>query len=146
MIVFSLSKGPCRTKNSKSATHSDFTIAHRFAIVTPVQMPCPELYRDLTPPTGQSEVKVMGVVNALPPSNSLYFASLQCFQHRSVVWVRQNARKAVLPQKYPQYCWEFHDQLSEALFRTISEKEASPAVLRGREFWKCSGSLKYLES
>ena len=27
----------------------------------------------------------------------------------------------------------------------ILKKEASPAVLRGREFWKCSGSLKCLE-
>ena len=39
-----------------------------------------------------------------------------------------------LIQKYPQYCWEFHDRLWEA-----------PPVLGGREFWKFSGAFKCLE-
>ena len=47
---------------------------------------------------------------------------------------------------YPQYCWEFHDNSSESPSpESILKKEASPAVLGGREFWKRSGSLKCLE-
>ena len=46
-------------------------------------------------------------------------------------------------QKYPQHCWEFQDQLWEALSGTTSKKRvASPAVLRGKEFWKYSGSTQ----
>ena len=48
-------------------------------------------------------------------------------------------------QEYPQYCWEFHDQLWEALSGTNSEKRGVPSLLGGREFWKRSGSLQCLE-
>ena len=49
-------------------------------------------------------------------------------------------------QKHPQYCQEFHGNSSERPSpEPLLKKEASPAVLGGREFWKCSGSLKWLE-
>ena len=34
-------------------------------------------------------------------------------------------------QKYPQYCWEFHDQLWEALSGTTSEKRSAPSRTGG---------------
>ena len=37
-------------------------------------------------------------------------------------------------QKYPQYCWEFHDRLWEALPEPLLKKKALPAVLGGRLF------------
>ena len=61
----------------------------------------------------------------------------KCVKHCSS---KKQKKTEGVHQNCPQYCWEFHDQLWEALSRTISEKEASPAVLRGREFWKCSGT------
>ena len=36
-----------------------------------------------------------------------------------------------LGQKYPQYCWEFHDQLWEALSGTTSEKRSAPSRTGG---------------
>ena len=36
-------------------------------------------------------------------------------------------------QKYPQYCWEFHDQLREALSGTNSEKRGVPSRTGGGE-------------
>ena len=43
-------------------------------------------------------------------------------------------------QKYPQYCWEFHDQLWEALSRTNSEKRGVPSRTGGERIletlWK----------
>ena len=39
-------------------------------------------------------------------------------------------------QKCPKYCWEFHDNGSERPSpEPLLKKEASPAVLGGREFW-----------
>ena len=54
--------------------------------------------------------------------------------------------KAILNQKYPQYCWEFHDNSSERPSpEPLLPKRSVPAVLGGREFWKCSGAFKCLE-
>ena len=43
-------------------------------------------------------------------------------------------------QKHPQYCWEFHDQLWEALSGTISEKRGVPSRTGGERIlemlWK----------
>ena len=43
-------------------------------------------------------------------------------------------------QKCPQYCWEFHDQLWEALSRTTSEKRGAPSLTGGERIlemlWK----------
>ena len=43
-------------------------------------------------------------------------------------------------QKYPQYCWEFHDRLWEALSGTISEKRSAPSRTGGERIletlWK----------
>ena len=74
---------------------------------------------------------------------------MQQKQVRETLFLRENCRllqrllnnaKKFVNQKCPQYCWESHDQLSETLSRTTSEKkEASPAVLRGREVWKGLG-------
>ena len=45
-----------------------------------------------------------------------------------------------LCQKYPQYCWEFHDQLWEALSGTTSEKRGAPSRTGGERIlemlWK----------
>ena len=38
-----------------------------------------------------------------------------------------------LARKYPQYCWEFHDWLGEALSGTISEKRGVPQPSWGGE-------------
>ena len=57
------------------------------------------------------------------------------------------AKPRLLAQKYPQYCWELHDDSSERpLFRTISEKRGIPGRTEGvRILDSCSGSLKCLE-
>ena len=36
-----------------------------------------------------------------------------------------------MTQKYPQYCWEFHDRLWEALSGTTSEKRSAPSRTGG---------------
>ena len=48
-------------------------------------------------------------------------------------------------RRYPQYCWEFHDGSEKPSPEPLLKKDASPAVLGGREFWKCSGGLKCLK-
>ena len=39
-------------------------------------------------------------------------------------------------QKYPQYSWEFHDQLWEALSGTTSEKRSVPSRIGGERILK----------
>ena len=50
-------------------------------------------------------------------------------------------------QKYPQYCWEFHDRLWEALSGTTSEKRGVPSRTGGERLlemlWKPSNALNY---
>ena len=49
-------------------------------------------------------------------------------------------KKLFTNQKYPQYCWEFHDQLWEALSGTNSEKRGVPSRTGGERIletlWK----------
>ena len=48
--------------------------------------------------------------------------------------------KKTLPQRCPQYCWEFHDRLGEALSGTTSEKRGAPSRTGGERIlemlWK----------
>ena len=45
--------------------------------------------------------------------------------------LRQTTKAPCGNQKYPQYCWEFHDQLWEALSGTSSEKRGTPSRTGG---------------
>ena len=52
-------------------------------------------------------------------------------------WVWQNLVALQMPERW--FVWGL------CAIEPLLEKEASPAVLGGREFWKCSGAFKCLE-
>ena len=58
-----------------------------------------------------------------------------CFPEALVNEGTKSFRKLRIPEednrKYPQYCWEFHDRLWEALSGTTSEKRSAPSRTGG---------------